>query len=259
MSATVQAKHKMCGALVDLLEKYPSRDEHVFMHDQLSVLLGLGASRQAAVQKQQKPIGQPKKADGVQGKSQKPAKSVKADGATVADQKNEEGQVNPRSFPMDSNLIQCIQVELTKAKRQLNAMRPRMDHGSLRKRAASVRKQLRKALATWKTPSVDGDGNSMSRYNLVSDRDLINALKSMRLVFCDAFTANTSVNVGSDLLTSFPSLKEIEDLAERLEKGGLLKNTVTHFWEDPKGVLPTTLSPGTEARVIPTNPFATLT
>jgi hypothetical protein len=251
---TVKAKHVMCGDLVELLGKYPSLEEQMFLLDQLALLSGVASrSTQASKPTISQAVAKPLAKTALK---QSKGSSNKGDSAERSSEEKTEKPdldlVDPRNYSGGSHLVKVLQSESTLAERQIGASKPRMDHKSIRNRAAAVRKQLRKAK---KAASEGEKGKPSLPPSLAKVLALVNATKSLRLVFIDAFKAKIPVNVGNDLLTDFPSPEDFENLVLMLGKGGLVKNKVTHFWEDTKGVLPSTLSQGEPSEVTP-NPFA---
>jgi hypothetical protein len=146
------------------------------------------------------------------------------------------------------NLLRAVLSDCSKARRQTGANPPRMDHVSIRKRVGACRKRARRALKQLRTT------NRSEGEALALGRDLVNSIKSFRLVFEDAFNAKVPhVNIGADLESNFIGIEGYNEICERLDESGLEENPMTLFWEDPKGILPSSLSEGI-ASTLP-NPF----
>jgi hypothetical protein len=164
------------------------------------------------------------------------------------------GVVDPRNLTGSrSSFLACIMSDHSKARRQDNAARPRMDHKSIHSRVAGARKHARRALKSLKDNSEVGEGGKVT-YRLQDMMALVNAVKSFRLVFSDSHSAHyREVNIGVDLHDHFISIGDYEDMCARLEERGLVLNEQTLFWEDRNAKLPTSLTPGIQDDVV--NPF----
>jgi hypothetical protein len=153
-------------------------------------------------------------------------------------------------------LLKAVVSDHSKAQRQPGATKPRMDHKSIKVRVTSARRSCRKALSQWKDHWKGDRSEDLSIADLGRAKDLVNSVKSFRLVFYDAHAAKLpEINIGIDLHSRFIEIDEFEWIASQLEKSALVKNDQNFFWEDPEGILSTTLSAGSQQKVN-SNPFS---
>lgn len=204
--------------MLDLLSKYPG--SHALIVSLIHSLTGVDQDQQSRnVNKTSSKVEAP------QAPSTKPDKKN-----TSSPDQEERGTksdefIDPRAISSakgQCNLVQAL--FLTAVKRQEGALAPRMDHKSIRARASSARKKLRDALKAYR----ESDESDPERVDKI--RNLVNATKSFKLVFCDAHKANSSVNIGVDLLKNYPSPKEWEGFMSALEGSEFVKDEETHYW-----------------------------
>lgn len=260
-------KRALTMDVLELLEKYPSAEEQQLLFALLGSFTGEPTSKvkdkRSAKEGKSKETSKGKKSTSSSNSSG--SKTPKSETKAKQPEKDEEGLVDPTKISKGKtedlpNLVQCVLSKSSAAKRQLNASKPRMDHKSIRARVSSQRKQTRRALKAFEAlepGSLNSDSNfPPSNEALGKIKDLVNSVKSFRLVFFDATTAKMSVNIGVDLLKNFTDPEIYENLCvDALEQSELALNKETLFWEDPKGVLDSSLDQGKEAQVS-SNPFA---
>lgn len=244
----------IANRVLDLFQEFPDEESQKLFLDTFMALSGLGVrdsqqGSKTSKSKTDRSAGKAARSDPADTISKKSPPPVEA----VATVLKDKGTINPME-DSSINFMKAVKDKASVARRQPGAMNPRMDHKSIKARVSACRKTTRRALKEYKEitsqPGVTPDAE------LPKIRNLVNAVKSFRLVFQDAFTARLNeVNVGVDLVENFVGPETYKALAEILENSSLVANAVTGFWEDPDGVLSTTLSGGAPSEV-KENPFA---
>ena len=249
----------IANRVLETLNEFPGEEDQRSFLDTFLALSGL---RSVSVAQQNSKTSK-SVTDGSKGKTTyakvagaKPSNQVPVpEGPVPFQSSDDKGTTDPGEADASLQLVAAILSSSSNCQRQVGAFAPRMDHKSIKGRVTSNRKSTRRALKDLKElyPNIT---SSMEVVDLTEIKNLVNAVKSFRLVFQDAFTARYhKVNIGVDLAENFISLSAFEVLVVILEKSELMEDSSTGFWGDPNGVLSSTLSTGEPAKA-PTNPYA---
>jgi hypothetical protein len=215
--SSIETKRKIASDVLDLLAKYP--DSHQLIVSLVHSLTGVDQEQSRIVTKSSSKV-EPPKAAPTKPEKKKTSSSDQDENGFKSDE-----IIDPRSITGPKGQCNLVQALLTtKVKRQEGALAPRMDHKSIRARASSARKKLRDALKIYK----ESDSSDPDHVDKI--RDLVNKTKSFRLVFGDAYKANSSVNIGADLSKNFPSPAEWGHLVDALKESEFYEDEETHYW-----------------------------
>jgi len=239
---SIKTKQEICSEVAGLLEKFP--DDHADIVKMVHLLTDIplspnssdgnaARSKHASTKKNSQESSSTSNLGFYKNPGLPPSKtSIKT---TVESQQilHRIEMVNPRECdPKDPKLSDFLKVLFSAnslARRQENAPIPRMDHASIKKRVTPARKRCRTALSEYLENSTKGCFPSDTHL-----QDLVNSVKSFRIVFSDAFQANFSeVNIGVDLEKNFIKPEEFDDLCLKLGENGFVLDEKTNFWTNP--------------------------
>lgn len=229
----IKTKQQLSMDLLELVGKYPNHHRemiqllHVYTGVQLEqstvgVTSNVAPAPKTAVKQPSKKVEQPPKSGG-----------TLTSGAKTENGPDPKGLVN---IPLEkdseeSNFMKCVLLDISKANRQENATKPRMDHKSIGARVSSARKTCRRFLKKYKElMSLEPVEETAPLF-----KELINSVKHMRIVLSDAFVGKVpSVNIGVDLLSGWMRVEDYHHIHTIVAKR-FVEDEITRFWTDPSG------------------------